>query len=165
MQVRTPRLTSGARRRIPGRDAECRRTERLCDLAASSAALIRGVAPSLRACAGYDPALECCVLYYRLGKGEDELLDVHRDIVVGELERWEFRLLATGPAADVSGEDPAYCLLVDASNDDVIDLRAAMVRADRHWADGFPPPTALTGPAGCWRGEEVFEAGDGARRE
>ena len=77
------------------------------------------------------------------------------DIVVAELERWRFRLMATGPAEQVSGEDPAYCLLVDASNDDVTDLWAAAVRADRHRARGWPGPRTLDGPAGCWRGEEA----------
>ena len=128
--------------------------EHLCDLAADRAALIRGVAPALRACAGYDPALGCCVVYYRLGKGEGGLVSDHRDVMVAELERWCFRLLATGPAADVPGEDPAYCLLVDAGNDDVTDLRAAMVKADRYWTGGWPAPETLTGPAGCWRGAE-----------
>ena len=132
-----------------------RQIERLCDLAAVRTGLIRGVAPALKACAGYDPGLDCCVVYYRLGKGEEDRLDEHRDVVVAELERWQFRLLATGPAERALGEDPAYSLLVDASNDDVTDLRAAMVRADQWWARGWPEPETLDGPAGCWRGEEA----------
>ena len=130
-----------------------RRLERLCDLAADRAGLIRGVAPALRACAGFDPALDCCVVYYRLGKREEDRLDAHRDVVVAELERWEFRLMATGSAEQVLGEDPAYCLLVDASDDDVTDLRAAMVRADAWWTRGWPRPKSLNGPAGCRRGK------------
>ena len=129
-----------------------RRVERLCGLAADRAGLIRGVAPALKACAGHDPALGCCVVYYRLGKGEDDLLDAHRDVVVAELERWQFRLLATGAAERALGEDPAYCLLVDASNDDVTDLRAAMVKADAWWTRGWPRPERLSEPAGCRRG-------------
>ena len=90
----------------------------------------------MKACAGYDPAPDCCVAYDRLGKGEEDRLDDHRDVVVAEQERWGFRLTATGPAERVLGEDPAYCLLVDASNDDVTDLRAAVVRAADWWARG-----------------------------
>ena len=148
--------TAKPNRIIPSRPADAvgrdRRVERLCDLAANRAGLIRGVAPALRACAGFDPALDCCVVYYRLGKGEEDLLDAHRDVVVAELERWEFRLLATGAAAGVLDEDPAYCLLVDAANDDVADLRAAMVKADDWWTRGWPRPKTLNGPAGAWRG-------------
>ena len=121
---------------------------------ADRAGLIRDVAPALKACAGSDPALDCCVVYYRLGKGQEDLLDVHRDVVVAELESWQFRLLATGAAERVLGEDPVYCLLVDASNDDVTDLRAAMVGADAWWTRGWPRPERLNGPAGCWRGKE-----------
>ena len=55
-----------------------RRVERLCDLAADRAGLIRGVAPALKACAGYDRVLDCCAVYYRLGKGEEDRLDEHR---------------------------------------------------------------------------------------
>ena len=135
-------------------EVDDRQIERLCDLAAVRAGLIRGVAPALKACAGYDPALDCCVVYYRLGKGEEGRLDEHRDVVVAELERWQFRLLATGAAERVLGEDPAYCLLIDASNDDVTDLRAAAVRVENHWADDWPGPETLNGPAGCWRGEK-----------
>ena len=134
-----------------------RQIERLCDLAADRAGLIRGVAPALKACAGYDPALDCCVVYYCLGKGEEGRLDEHRDVVVAELERWGFRLMATGAAERVLGEDPAYCLLIDASNDDVTDLRAAVVRVENWVARGWPEPETLNGPAGCWRGED----GDG----
>ena len=133
---------------------ENRRLERLCGLAADRAGLIRGVAPALRACGGYDPALDCCVVYYRLGKGEQNMMDAHRDVVVAELERWQFRLLATGAAERVLGEDPAYCLVVDASNDDVADLRAAMVKADAWWTRGWPRPERLNGPTGCRRGRE-----------
>ena len=126
--------------------------ERLCDLAAR-AGLIRGVAPALRACAGYDPALDCCVVYFRLVEDEEGRPDDHRDVVAAELERWQFCLLATGAAEPVRGEDPAYCLLVDASNDDVTDLRAAIVRADGWWSRGWPRSQALTGPVGCRRSE------------
>ena len=151
--IEQPDPAPSARRLAP--DGEGSSVERLCDLAADRAGLIRGVAPALKACAGYGPALDCCVVYYRLGKGEEGRLDEHRDIVVAELERWQFRLLATGAAERVLGEDPAYCLLVDASNDDVTDLRAATVRADQWWARGWPEPETLDGPAGCWRGEEA----------
>ena len=129
-----------------------RRVERLCDLTRKSGradprrrprpARLRGIRSGARLLRRLLPPRQ----------GEEDLLDAHRDVVVAELERWEFRLLATGAAVDVLDEDPAYCLLVDAANDDVVDLRAAMVKADDWWVRGWPRPKTLNGPAGAWRG-------------
>ena len=108
-----------------------RSIERLCDFATDRAGLIRGAAPDLRACAGFDPALGRCVVYFRLGKGER--FEEHREVAIAELDRWDFRLLASGSAPAIVGEDDAYCLLIDADWNDVPDLRAAMLKAVIAW--------------------------------
>ena len=59
-----------------------------------------------------------------------------RGVAVAEFDRRDFRLLASGPAEPIPGEDPAYRLLVGATWDDVPDLRAATVRIDRAWPAG-----------------------------
>ena len=122
--------------------------QRLCDLAAERAGVIRGVAPALLACAGFDPALNCCVFYFRLAKDEEDCSDEHRDVVVAELDRWQFSLLASGSAERIAGEDPAYCLLVEATWDDVPDLRAAMLKTVRAWEHGWHLDDAGAGSAG-----------------
>ena len=114
--------------------------EDLCALATQHAALIRGVAPELRACGGFDPALGCCVVYFRLDQEAEA--DAHRDVAVREFERWGFRPLASGSAPVCEGEQPGYCLLVDAGAEDVPDLRAAILKAIIAW-DGLQGSTAV----------------------